>query len=193
MALERGFTKLKSKVTDKFKIENFDMNVNFGHDMQISNLVYLRHSLDKTLYELFKGRKPNINFFHSFESKCYILRPLKDGIRKFDARSDKGVFLGYSLTSKAYRVVNKRTLTFEESINVKVDDSLTDEEDAAVKAAGSSNEEFYKEKWQVSAEHIFDEDKTQIMNDSGVALSDSKNVQIDDKVPPLYKKRHPIN
>ena len=66
-----------------------------------SNRVHLRYSLGKTPYELYKGRKPNISYFHPFGSKCYILRPIKDGVGKFDARSDEGIFLGYSLTSKA--------------------------------------------------------------------------------------------
>ncbi|VFQ59836.1 unnamed protein product [Cuscuta campestris] len=37
---------------------------------------------------------------------------------KFDAKSDEGIFLGYSLRSKAYRVFNKRTLTIEESPHI---------------------------------------------------------------------------
>ncbi|GAU40502.1 hypothetical protein TSUD_189840 [Trifolium subterraneum] len=41
---------------------------------------------------------------------------------KFDSKSDKGIFLGYSLTSKAYRVNNLRTQTLEESMHVKFDE-----------------------------------------------------------------------
>ena len=44
---------------------------------------------------------------------------------KFDAKSDEGIFLGYSTTSRAYRVFNKRTKTVMKSINVKIDDALT--------------------------------------------------------------------
>ena len=43
--------------------------------------------------------------------------------RKFDAKSDEGIFLGYSLTSKAFRVFNKRSLIIEESIHVIFDES----------------------------------------------------------------------
>ena len=42
----------------------------------------------------------------------------KDNLEKFDAKSDEGIFLGYSTNSKAYRVFNKRTLIVEESIHV---------------------------------------------------------------------------
>ncbi|KAI4320643.1 hypothetical protein MLD38_034101 [Melastoma candidum] len=104
-----------------------------------SNRVHLRHSIGKTPYELYKGRMPNISYFHPFGSKYYILRPIRDGVGKFDARSDEGIFLGYFFTSKAYRVFNKRSLVVEESINVKIDDSQTEEEDADEKASRSSN------------------------------------------------------
>ena len=44
---------------------------------------------------------------------------------KFDAKSDEGIFLGYSTNSWAYKVFNKRTKTVMESINVEVDDAIT--------------------------------------------------------------------
>ncbi|XP_022856048.1 uncharacterized protein LOC111377216 [Olea europaea var. sylvestris] len=42
----------------------------------------------------------------------------KDNLGKFESKSDIGIFLGYSSTSKAYRVFNKRTLVVEESMHV---------------------------------------------------------------------------
>ena len=42
---------------------------------------------------------------------------------KFDSRSDEGIFLGYSSTSKAYRVYNKRTMRVMETVNVVIDES----------------------------------------------------------------------
>ena len=42
---------------------------------------------------------------------------------KFDARSYEAIFVGYSNTSKAYRVFNKSSLTIEESIHVKFEES----------------------------------------------------------------------
>ena len=46
----------------------------------------------------------------------------KDNLGKFDARSDEVIFLGYSLNSKAYRVLNKRTRIVEKSIHVVFDE-----------------------------------------------------------------------
>ena len=37
---------------------------------------------------------------------------------KFDAKSDVGIFLDYSTSSKSFRVFNKRTMVVEESIHV---------------------------------------------------------------------------
>ena len=48
----------------------------------------------------------------------------KSNIGKFDSKVDEGIFLSYSLTSKAYRVYKKRTLTIEESIHVAFDECL---------------------------------------------------------------------
>ena len=47
----------------------------------------------------------------------------KDNLGKFDPKSDVGIFLGYSNSSKAYRVYNKRTLVVEESMHVTFDES----------------------------------------------------------------------
>ena len=38
----------------------------------ISNRAYVRKGLDKTPYELYKGRKPNISHLRIFGSKCYV-------------------------------------------------------------------------------------------------------------------------
>jgi hypothetical protein len=45
----------------------------------------------------------------------------RENPRKFDPKSDEGIFLGYSTNSRAYRVFNKRTETMMESINVVID------------------------------------------------------------------------
>ncbi|WRX13590.1 Reverse transcriptase [Theobroma cacao] len=79
--------------------------------------------ISKTLYDLYKGRKPNISQLRSFGCKCFVLNNGKQSLGKFNAKSDEAIFLGYALNSKAYRVFNKRTLTVEESIHVVVDES----------------------------------------------------------------------
>ena len=78
----------------------------------------------KTAYKIWNGKKPRVKYFQVFKSKCYILND-RENLGKFDAKSNEGIFLGYSTTSQAYRVFNKRTKIVMESINVKIDDALT--------------------------------------------------------------------
>jgi predicted nucleotidyltransferase len=92
----------------------------------IINLVFLRPGTTKTPYELWRGKKPTVKYFRVFGSTCYILRD-RENLGKFDAKSDVGIFLGYSTTSKASRVYNSRTKIVMESINVVIDDETTTE------------------------------------------------------------------
>ena len=72
----------------------------------------------KTPYELYKGRKPNVSHLRNFGCKCFVLNDEKHSIGKIDAKSDKTIFMGYALHSKAYRVFNKSSLIVEESMHV---------------------------------------------------------------------------
>src|ERR1044072_323529 len=87
----------------------------------ILNRVTIRSGTNSTLYEIWKGRKPNVNYFHIFGSKCYIQAD-REQRRKMDPKSEEGIFLGYYATSRAYRVYNLRSKVMMESINVVVDD-----------------------------------------------------------------------
>ena len=83
----------------------------------VLNRTLIRKSLKKTPYELWNGIKPTLHYFHVFGCKCFILNT-KDNLGKFDAKTHDGIFLGYSSTSKAYRVFNKITRIVEETIHV---------------------------------------------------------------------------
>ena len=53
----------------------------------------------------------------------FILKD-RENVEKFDFRSDERIFLGYSFTSKAYWVYNKRTKKVIETVNVVIDEFL---------------------------------------------------------------------
>ena len=91
----------------------------------ILNRALIRPILKKTLYELWHGRKSNIDYFHIFGCKCFFHNNDKDNLEKFNTKADEGIFLGYSTTSKAYRIFNRRSLIVEESIYVVLDESMT--------------------------------------------------------------------
>ncbi|CAM8927908.1 unnamed protein product [Rhodiola kirilowii] len=88
----------------------------------VLNRCYLRPNLNKTPYELLNGRTPNISHLRVFGSKCYVHNNGKNQLGKFDPRSDEGIFVGYALHSKAYKVLNMRTKLIEESVHVIFDE-----------------------------------------------------------------------
>ena len=109
----------------------------------VLNRVLIRPHLNKTPYELWKDRKPNIGYFKVFECKCFILNTI-DNPGKFDPKSYVSIFLGYSNLSKAYKVYNKRTLIVEESMHVTFDESNTSSSKKAV-IDNDADEELQKE------------------------------------------------
>ena len=90
------------------------------------NREYFRPDSKQTPYELWRGKKLVVKYFRIFGSDCYIFHD-RENLKKFDAKSDKGYFLGYSSTSRAYRVYNLRTKTVMESSNVVINDELGSE------------------------------------------------------------------
>nr|GEU99234.1 retrovirus-related Pol polyprotein from transposon TNT 1-94 [Tanacetum cinerariifolium] len=83
----------------------------------VQNRVLVNKSQNKTPYELFNCRIPVIGFLRPFGCHVMILNTL-DHLGKFDAKGDEGYFVGYSLSSKAFRVFNKRTKKVEENLYV---------------------------------------------------------------------------
>nr|GEX34875.1 hypothetical protein [Tanacetum cinerariifolium] len=83
----------------------------------VQNRVLVNKSPNKTPYELFNGRTPDIGFLKPFGCHVMILNTL-DNLGKFKAKGDEGYFIGYSMTSKAFRVFNNRTKRVEENLHV---------------------------------------------------------------------------
>ena len=75
----------------------------------------------KTSYELFHGRNSFIGFLHVFGCVCYIINT-KEHLGKFESKADEGIFVGYSLVSKAYRVYNRRLKIVQEAADVSFDE-----------------------------------------------------------------------
>ncbi|GKB33941.1 putative ribonuclease H-like domain-containing protein [Tanacetum coccineum] len=75
---------------------------------------------NRTLIEAARiiGRTPALSFMRPFGCHVSILNTL-DHLGKFDGKSDDGFFVGYSLTSKAFRVYNIRTRKVEENLHIR--------------------------------------------------------------------------
>ncbi|GJZ17301.1 putative ribonuclease H-like domain-containing protein [Tanacetum coccineum] len=83
----------------------------------VLNRVLVTKPQNKTPYELLIGNSPSISFMRPFGCPLTILNTL-DSLDKFDGKSYKGYLLGYSTTSKAFRVYNKRTKRVEENLHI---------------------------------------------------------------------------
>nr|GEZ85498.1 retrovirus-related Pol polyprotein from transposon TNT 1-94 [Tanacetum cinerariifolium] len=81
--------------------------------------IRIRHN--KTPYELIHDRKPDLTYFLIFGVLCY---PTNDGEDpgKLKPKVDIGIFVGYVLSKKAYRIYNMRTRLIMETFNVKFDE-----------------------------------------------------------------------
>ncbi|GJV39165.1 retrovirus-related pol polyprotein from transposon TNT 1-94 [Tanacetum coccineum] len=86
---------------------------------QNRSIIHTRHN--KTPYELLRGKKPNVKYFRVFGSLCYTTNN-RDDLGKMKPKADIGVFIGYSKTSRGFRIYNRRTKKIMETINVKFDE-----------------------------------------------------------------------
>ncbi|GJU97693.1 retrovirus-related pol polyprotein from transposon TNT 1-94 [Tanacetum coccineum] len=84
----------------------------------VQNRVIIVKPHNKTPYELFRGRTPALNFMRPFGCHITILNTINH-LGKFDGKSDDGFFVGYSLTSKAFRVYNIRTRKVDENLHIR--------------------------------------------------------------------------
>ncbi|GKA92387.1 putative ribonuclease H-like domain-containing protein, partial [Tanacetum coccineum] len=83
----------------------------------VQNKVLVTKPNNKTHYKLLIGRAPIISFMRPFGCPVTILNTL-DHLGKFDGKADEGVLVGYSISSKAFRVYNHRTRKVEENLHV---------------------------------------------------------------------------
>nr|GEX32687.1 retrovirus-related Pol polyprotein from transposon TNT 1-94 [Tanacetum cinerariifolium] len=79
------------------------------------SIIVKRHG--KTAYDVFIGRSSHISYFHVFGCPVHIQNH-KDHLGKFNEKADDGLFLGYSLVAKAFRVFNIRIQKMEETYHV---------------------------------------------------------------------------
>nr|GEU68475.1 uncharacterized mitochondrial protein AtMg00810-like [Tanacetum cinerariifolium] len=83
----------------------------------VQNRVLVTKPYNMTPYELLHGRTPSIGFMRPFVCLVTILNTL-DSLGKFDGKVDEGFLVGYSISSKAFRVFNSRTRIVQETLHV---------------------------------------------------------------------------
>jgi hypothetical protein len=139
---------MDSKLTDIFWTQAVHTTIH------IQNRVMLRNNIQKTPYELWKGRLANVKHFRVFGSKCYIKK--EDGrMGKFESHVDKGLLVGYSSTKKAYKCYNLILNKVVESINVTIDETSRQELN---EEKNESMEQLYEEETKDEKEGEDEED-----------------------------------
>ncbi|GJT59309.1 integrase, catalytic region, zinc finger, CCHC-type containing protein [Tanacetum coccineum] len=81
----------------KSKLELIYMDL-YG-PMRNRSIIHTRYN--KTPYELIRGRKPNVQYFHMFRSLCYPTNDCHD-LGKIKPKADIGVFIGYYGSSRGF-------------------------------------------------------------------------------------------
>ncbi|GKC37675.1 retrovirus-related pol polyprotein from transposon TNT 1-94 [Tanacetum coccineum] len=83
------------------------------------SIVRCRHG--ETPYEILHDRKPYLSYLHVFGALCYPNNDSED-LGTLQTKADIGIFLGYALKKKAYRIYNRRTQKIIETIHVDFDE-----------------------------------------------------------------------
>nr|GEZ42042.1 hypothetical protein [Tanacetum cinerariifolium] len=91
---------------------------NMNKLLLLANMVLVTKPYDKTPYELLTRDKPSISYFKPFGCHVTILNT-SDPLGKFDKKSDEGYIVGYSVSSKAYKVYKLVFRKIEETMNLK--------------------------------------------------------------------------
>ncbi|KAJ9545265.1 hypothetical protein OSB04_024972 [Centaurea solstitialis] len=84
------------------------------------NRSIIHRRFGQTPYHILFGLVPSVGHFKVFGYKCFVLNETENR-GKFGPKSDELIFVGYSETSIAYRVLNRQTRIVTESINVHFD------------------------------------------------------------------------
>ncbi|GKC05239.1 retrovirus-related pol polyprotein from transposon TNT 1-94 [Tanacetum coccineum] len=84
----------------------------------------LKPKSDDTNQErLLHDRKPDLSYLHIFGALCYPKNESED-LGKMNARANVGIFVGYALAKKAYRIYNRRTRRIMVTIHVDFDELI---------------------------------------------------------------------
>nr|GEW06158.1 retrovirus-related Pol polyprotein from transposon TNT 1-94 [Tanacetum cinerariifolium] len=86
---------------------------------QNRSIVRLRHG--KTPYELLHNKLHDLSFFYVFGALCYPTND-SENLGKLQPKADIGIFIGYALTKKAFRIYNRHTRRIVEIIHVDFDE-----------------------------------------------------------------------
>ena len=137
------------------------------------NISVVNQAQGLTPYQLYKGKKPTLNFLHVFGCKCFVLRNQGENLGKFESKADEGIFVGYAV-GKAYRVYNLRLNIVMESVHVMFDDK---------KITGLEDEGFHDNlQFENEVPYVIQDDSDDENNSRSTAV-DGHNLSVDNNQP----------
>nr|GEU47522.1 hypothetical protein [Tanacetum cinerariifolium] len=154
----------------------------FEHDSEITKDGKV---IGKTPYELLRGRKPTLDYFRVFGSKCFILN-IKYYLTKFNPKSYEGVFLGYSQNNKACIIFNKHTRKIKESLNVTFNETPTPSKTSPLVDDDLDEEEAIRATKKKNLENVVEDETLEI--DKIVNIKESRNLPLENVIGNLNKK-----
>nr|GEV50286.1 uncharacterized mitochondrial protein AtMg00810-like [Tanacetum cinerariifolium] len=86
---------------------------------QNRSIIRLRHG--KTPYELLHNKLHHLSFLYVFGALSYPTND-SENLGKLQPKADIGIFIGYALTKKAFRIYNRHTRRIVETIHVDFDE-----------------------------------------------------------------------
>nr|GEX36332.1 retrovirus-related Pol polyprotein from transposon TNT 1-94 [Tanacetum cinerariifolium] len=102
---------------------------------QNRSIIVKRHG--RTSYDVFRGRSPDVSYFHVFGCPMFIHNH-RDQLGKFYEKVDDVFFLGYSTVAKAFKVFNIRRQEMQETYHVTFS-----EDDEAITQSNTEGKDDY--------------------------------------------------
>ncbi|GJU87989.1 retrovirus-related pol polyprotein from transposon TNT 1-94 [Tanacetum coccineum] len=137
----------------------------------------------------YKGKRYTLvivdDYSRVFGSKCFILKT-KDYLTKFDPKSYKGVFLGYSQNSKAYIILNKHTMKIEESLNMTFNETPLPSKTSPLVDDDLDEEEAIREIKKKNLENVVEDETLEI--DEIVNIKESRNHPLENVIKNLNQR-----
>ncbi|GJT51481.1 retrovirus-related pol polyprotein from transposon TNT 1-94 [Tanacetum coccineum] len=174
----------RTMLNDQSLPQNFWCNA-VDTSTYILNRILIRSILGKTPYEILRGRKPTLDYFRVFGSKCFILNT-QDYLTKFDPKSYKGVFLGYLQNSKANIIFNKHTRKIEESFNLTFNETPPPSKTSPLVDDDLDEEEAIREIKKKNLENVVEDETLEI--DEIVNIKESRNHHLQNVIGNLNQR-----
>ncbi|GJT21564.1 putative ribonuclease H-like domain-containing protein [Tanacetum coccineum] len=123
--LKSFITGIENLVDHKVKVIGCDNETEFKNKEMNQTLIEAARTM------LADSKLPTTFWAKAVNTACYVQNrvcPITilntiDHLGKFDGKADEGFFIGYSLNSKAFRVLNSRTRIVEENLHIRFSES----------------------------------------------------------------------